>query len=173
MLFRSLTSGRLAPRADLAEPGWRFWERRTLNLHRVVALWSARGRALDPATFGGEARAVVRRHFRRAWWRGLGFAVVVACDAVRLGPDETKGLIDGRENAQGTWQWLVQVAPAQRAVVGAHTWIEGYLSPLYRELLDALAPGNEVVSLRKERDGLMRLLTAARPHLFPEFRDAA
>src|SRR5262245_20420844 len=34
----ALAAGRLAARADVVEPDWRFWERRSLNLHRVVGL---------------------------------------------------------------------------------------------------------------------------------------
>ena len=51
-------------------------------------------------------------------------------------------------------------------------WIEGYLSLVYRALLAGLEEqGYQVASVRKEKDGLMRLLTAAKPGHFPEFRN--
>jgi hypothetical protein len=167
----ALARGRLVARDDLAEPGWHYWERRNLNIHRVVGLWSYRGSRLDAQSFAAAVRATLGKHFRRSWWRGLGFGIVVESDDVLLAPEDSRGLIDGRENSQGTWQWLVQLAPRRRAAVGVHNWIEGFLSPMYRGLLDELARENQVVSLRKERDGLMRLLTSVKPGLFPEFRN--
>jgi hypothetical protein len=167
----ALARDRLSDRSDLSEPGWHFWERRNLNLHRVVGLWSRPPAPRAEESDSLPVRAALGRHFRRSWWRGLAFGVIVESDEVLLGPEASKELIDGRENAAGTWQWLVQVAPARKVVVGVHTWIEGFLSPLYRGLLDGLAREYQVVSLRKDRDGLMRLLTSVKPGLFPEFRN--
>ena len=167
----TLARGRLVARDELSEPSWHFWERRNLNLHRVVGLWSCRGERLDARTLAASVRTTLRAHFRRSWWRGLGFGIVVESDDVLLSPEDSGELIDGRENAQGTWQWLVQVAPPRRAAVGVHNWVEGFLSPIYRDLLGELARGNQVISLRKERDGLMRLLTSVKPGVFPEFRN--
>jgi len=56
-----------------------------------------------------------------------------------LGPDDLKVLVDVRENEKGTLQWVVLVASDARIALGVHTWIEGYLSPVYRDTLQALA----------------------------------
>ena len=167
-LLAELTSGKLPPRADLHEANWLFWERRNLNLHRVVALCTY---ASSPA---GELEARIRetigRHFRCAWWRGLGFGVVIEVRDVAGFPDEYRPLVDGRANAKGTWQWLILVSRSRRRAWGLHTWVEGFLSPVYRGLLDRLGgQGYEVASVRKEKDGLMRFLTAAKPGHFPDF----
>ena len=48
------------------------------------------------------------------------------------------------------------------AAIGVHTWIEGYLSPVYRSVLQKLEDGKfDVTTLTKEKDGLMTVLTGA------------
>jgi hypothetical protein len=170
-LISSLADGRLAERGDLSEPCWRFWERRNLNMHRLVGLWSL-PRTMGATELNTEARAAIGRHFHRAWWRGLAWGVVVEVPDIALSSEDLKELIDVRENVRGTWQWLVLVSGAKKTVLGAHTWTEGYLSPVYRGLLSRLQErGFQVTSVRREKDGLMKILTAARPRAFPEFQD--
>lgn len=166
----ALTAGRLRPREDIPESDWRFWERRNLNIHRVVALWT--GGASAAREIGTQTRATLGRRFRRAWWRGLGFGVVVEVRDLERFPEEFQDLVDGRENPKGTWQWVILVSRSRRKAAGIHTWIEGYLSPVYRGLLGRLEEeGYEIESVRKEKDGLMRFLTAARPRYFRDFRN--
>lgn len=165
-----LVAGRLSPRADIREPDWSFWEKRNLNLHRVVAL--CRYAPPTARELAARCRDTLGLHFRCAWWRGLGFGVVVELRDAAGFPDEYLPLVDGRANAQGTWQWVILVSRARRLAWGLHTWIEGYLSPVYRGLLNRLEEqGFAIESARKEKDGLMKLLTATRPGRFPEFED--
>jgi len=165
-----LTAGTLQPRADVREANWHFWEKRNLNLHRVVALCTyAPPTARELET---QVRETLGGHFPCAWWRGLGFGVVIEVRDVAGFPEEYRPLVDGRANPKGTWQWVILVSRARRKAWGLHTWIEGYLSPIYRGLLRRLdEQGFEVTSVRKEKDGLMRLLTALKPERFPEFED--
>src|SRR5258708_9149908 len=86
--------GRLSKRADFWEPGWQFWERRTVNMHRVVGLWSV-GRLPDAAELRTETRSAVGRHFRCRWWRGLGFGAVVELPDPLPAPESLEGLVDG------------------------------------------------------------------------------
>ena len=166
-----LARGRLVERCDVHEPNWRFWERRNLNMHRLVGLWRV-PHTLNATELDTEARAAIGQHFHRAWWRGLAWGVVVEMPEITLSQSDIKDLIDIRENSRGTWQWLVLVSRTKHVALGAHTWMEGYLSPIYRSLLDELQKREfEVTSVRREKDGLMKILTAARPRAFPEFRD--
>lgn len=168
-------------RTDLGEPGWTFWERRTLNLHRVVGLLRADRPFTDPRALDAELRGVLSRDFKRAWWRGIAYGVVANVDARAFTPDDLKILVDAYENDKGTMQWVILVAGDARAMTGVHTWIEGFLSPVYRAALHALqARGYHVSSVRKEQDGLMRVLTAVADgraraftgrDAFPAFRD--
>ena len=180
---RALERG-LRPRDDIRDPGWTFWELRTLNRHRVVGLVTEHRQFADAHDLEAEIRSVVARYFKVAWWRGMAFGVVADVPAITLRPDDLKVLVDVRENAKGTLQWVILVAGPARAALGVHTWMEAYLSPAYRGILQALtATGYHVATARKEKDGLMRFLTGAadfdvalhsfgiRRTAFPEFHD--
>lgn len=149
-------------RADLAERGWTFWEKRNLNIHRVVGLLRETQPIANAHALDAELRGALARNFKRAWWRGIAYGAVVASGGpVTFTPDDLKVLVDGRENSKGTMQWVVLVPPEGRTATGVHTWVEGFLSPVYRGVLQHLADrGYQVTSVRKEKDGLMRVLTA-------------
>ncbi|HYM92411.1 MAG TPA: hypothetical protein VEW91_12345 [bacterium] len=174
----------LRPRNDLREPGWTFWELRTLNMHRVVGLLNGPRQFADARDLEAEIRGVVSRNFKRSWWRGMAYGVVAEVATISLSPDDLKMLVDVRENEKGTLQWVILVASEARVTLGVHTWIEGYLSPVYRATLQALAEtGYQVASAQREKDGLMKFLTAGadvnvalrslgtKRVAFPEFRD--
>jgi hypothetical protein len=174
----------LQPRKDLREPGWTFWELRTLNMHRVVGLLHEHREFLDAHDFEATIRRVVSRNFKTSWWRGMGYGIVAEVAVSSLRDNDLKVLVDGRENSKGTLQWVVLVARDARVAVGVHTWMETYLSPVYRNTLQALgATGFQVSSARKEKDGLMKFLTGVadlnvalrsfgtRTEVFPEFRN--
>jgi hypothetical protein len=175
---------RLAPRNDLAEPGWRFWELRTLNMHRVVGLLEEHREFRDAHDLETAIRGVVARHFKRSWWRGLAYGIVAETTTMSSSADDLKQLVDVRENPKGTLQWVILVSSHARVALGVHTWIEGYLSPVYRGALQALAARTyRIASVKKDKDGLMKVLTAVadfdvalrslgtRRQAFPEFRD--
>ena len=175
---------RLAPRDDLVEPGWTFWELRTLNMHRVVGLLHEPREFRDAHDLETAIRGAVARHFKRSWWRGMAYGVVAEATAMSLSADDLKRLVDVRENPQGTLQWVILVSSPARVAMGVHTWMEAYLSPVYRGALQALAARTyRIASVKKDKDGLMKVLTAVadfdvalhslgtRRQAFPEFRD--
>jgi hypothetical protein len=174
----------LQPRNDLHEPGWLFWEVRTLNMHRVVGLLHAYRHFTDAHDCEATIRGAVARHFKPSWWRGMAFGVVADVRLISLGTEDLKILVDGRENAKGTLQWVVLVDSEAQVALGVHTWMEAYLSPVYRNTLRVLEiTGYQVSSARKEKDGLLKVLTGVadwnvalrtfgtRRRAFPEFRD--
>jgi hypothetical protein len=174
----------LRPREDLDEPGWTFWELRNINRHRVVGLVREHRPFADVHDLEAEIRSVVSRHFKCAWWRGMAFGVVGDVPSISLRPEDLKVLVDVRENPKGTLQWVILVASDPRAAIGIHTWMEAYLSPVYRSILQGLGNGGyHVATATREKDGLMRFLTAAadvevalhsfgtRRTAFPEFDD--
>ena len=172
---------RLKSRDDLHERGWAFWELRNLNMHRVVGLLRADEPVSDIAHLDANFRGVLERTFKRAWWRGIAWGVVADIGPLSVRPDDLKVLVDGRENAKGTMQWVVLVDGGAHRVTGVHTWVEGYLGPVYRAVLHSLADRRfQIDSIVKEKDGLMRVLTSVadgramaltgRP-AFPEFQD--
>jgi hypothetical protein len=114
----------------------------------------------------------------------MAYGVVAEVAAISLSPDDLKTLVDVRENSKGTLQWVILVATHARVTLGVHTWMESYLSPVYRGTLQALAEtGYQVSSATREKDGLMRFLTGVadvnaalrslgtRKEAFPEFHD--
>ena len=160
----------LQPRDDIREPGWTFWELRTLNQFK------------DARDLEAEIRGAVSRHFKCAWWRGMAYGVVADVPMISLQPDDLKVLVDVREFSKGTLQWVVLAAGDAHAAVGVHTWMETYLSPVYRSILQSLtAAGYRVATAVRQKDGLMRFLTAVADldlalhgfgprRAFPEFR---
>jgi hypothetical protein len=153
-------------------------------MHRVVGLLKEYRQFTDARDLGAEIRKVIARNFKRSWWRGMAYGVVAGAAEVSLRPDDLKMLVDVRENEKGTLQWVILVASDARIAVGVHTWIEGYLSPVYRDTLQALATtGCQITSVQRDKDGLMKLLVAganldvalhsfgAKRVAFPEFQD--
>jgi hypothetical protein len=98
--------------------------------------------------------------FKRSWWRGIAYGVVVDVTSVTLTEDDLKTLVDVRENSKGDLQWVILVARDAGVALGVHTWIEAYLSPVYRAVVEILMQsGCKVTSVRREKDGLMKFLT--------------
>ena len=174
----------LKPRTDIDEPGWTFWELRNLNMHRVIGLVTEHRLFADAHDLEAEIRAVVSRNFKRAWWRGMGFGVVADVPAISLNLDDLKVLVDVRDNAKGTLQWVILVAGNGGTALGVHTWMEVYLSPVYRSILQALSQaGCQVTGARRDKDGLMKFLTGVadaeaaigsfgtKRDAFPQFKD--
>lgn len=172
-------------RSDLMVPGWMFWELRTLNRHRVVGLFRARRAFASAQELNEEIRSVLSREFKRAWWRGIAYGVVVDLDAVALKADDLKMLVDVRENAHGDLQWVILTSSGDRVALGVHTWIEAYLSPAYRAILLSLESAKyHVTSVMRQKDGLMKFLTGVanldmaihtfgQRVAFPEFQNIA
>ena len=165
----------LRRRDDLDEPGWTFWELRTLNRHRVVGLLHTVRAAAEPGDLGREIGEVIGGHFHRAWWRGLACGVAVEVASVAWSPADLASLVDIREQRRAILQWVVLASTEDRRAIGVHTWEEIFLSPIYREALRALsAAGYEVATAVKGKDGLMRFLTGVSKLegvAFPEFHD--
>lgn len=168
-------------RMDINEPGWTFWEHRNINIHRVVGFLRAAREYPDARALDAELRGAMARHFKRAWWRGIAYGVVANVGALAPSPEDLKILGDAYENAKGTMQWVILIGPDARTATGVHTWVEGFLSPVYRSVLQSLSgKGCQVASVMKEKDGVLRFLTAVadgrvmaqtgRP-AFSEFRD--
>ncbi len=160
IITMAVTPRKLRLRTDAREPGWTFWELRTLNMHRVVGLLREDRPLADARALEASIRGAVSRRFKCSWWRGMGFGVVAQVAALPLRPDDLKVLVDVRENSKGTLQWVVLVARATPVAVGVHTWMETYLSPVYRGILQGLgAGGYQISSATRDKDGLMKVLT--------------
>jgi hypothetical protein len=165
----------LRPRDDVREAGWRFWELRNINIHRVVGLLADDRTFPDVAALGDELRGGITRNFRRAWWRGLAFGVVADVAALGWSPADLTSIVDGYENRRGVLQWVVLRSRASRSAIGVHTWEQVYLSPVYQMITRNLAAnGFSVQTVVKGKDGVWRVLTEVAElegMPLPEYRD--
>jgi hypothetical protein len=128
-------------------------------MHRVVGLLDEVRQFADAHDLGTEIRRSVSRNFKCAWWRGMAYGVIAEVAVISLSPDDLKMLVDVTENAKGTLQWVILVASDARVALGVHTWLEAYLSPVYRDTLQALAEiGYQVATAKREKDGVMKFL---------------
>jgi len=175
VISAAATQRKLSARSDLGEPGWEFWELRNLNMHRVVGLLERPRPLEDPRELETEIRSAILRNFKRSWWRGLAYGVVVEPAHVSWSADDLKGLVDIYENRKGVLQWIILAESGESHAIGVHSWVEGYLSPVYRAILDALtAAGWRVSRAIRGKDGLLKFLTIvseSKGVRFPEFRD--
>jgi hypothetical protein len=166
---------KLQRRTDLVESGWTFWELRTLNLHRVVGLVHECREFTSARDLEGEIRGAISRNFKRSWWRGLAYGVIAEVTSISWGTADLEVLVDIYENSRGVLQWVILVATDTRTAVGVHTWMEAYLSPVYRDTHQALtAAGFHVTTAIKGKDGVLKFLTGVSERkgvAFPEFRD--
>jgi len=138
--------------------GWNIWEHRTLNLHRGV-LHAPAVASTSWTELAQQVREISQRSFQVRWWRGFGFGVVI--ETLRLPQDVEHAIeaIDVRANRLGTWQWLIIAASADQAVIGLHTWKEGYLSSVFRALVDYYCRREYFVgTFTKEPDRLLQFL---------------
>ena len=137
------------------------WEHKTLNIHRGVL----KLRFTDRQSLSGMSDTVrerVRESFGVSWWRGFGFGAVVESPNI---PDDVATIascIHTRANSRGTWQWIILACGTAETAIGVHTWAEGYLTPVFLRLLGHYESlGYQVGGFKKEKDQLMRFLTAA------------
>jgi len=161
IISSTVTPRKMRLRSDINEPGWTFWELKNLNMHRVVGLRRAGISATDAASLDAALRAALARNFKRAWWRGIAYGVIIDVGTLTLTADDLKVLVDVYENNKGTMQWVILLAGDARHATGVHTWIEGFLSPVYRDVLQKLAEnGCRISSAMRDKTGLLKFLTA-------------
>jgi hypothetical protein len=140
-----------------ALPAWLAWQHKTLNIHRGVLLhWTA----LNPTwhELSQQTIAAAQRSFKSSWWRGFGFGAVLEVSSLPVDCECVIESISVRAHTH-TWQWVILVAHHDNVVLGIHTWQEGYLSPVYRELVAHFeSEGLTVGSFAKEPDRLLKFL---------------
>lgn len=153
---------RLRLRDEDTSPEWQVWERKTLNIHRGVLHWRPTDAHLTYTEMATEIRRTVKEKFKVSWWRGFGFGVLIDATAI---PDDISAIeesVDARASSKGTWQWTVFACEPAQIAVGVHTWTEGYLSPVFRDLLAGYeSQGWTVGRFKKEKDALIKFLMAA------------
>ena len=159
MTTEQILSQHLTPLETISGP-WRLWELKNWNRHRAV-LQRRTNFSGDAATLQKAVREEVASAFKISWWRGFAFGVLVESNGPPPDPAALITEIDPRNEPKGTWQWTVVVCPESKKVVGVHTWMEGWLSPLYHALLCHYEDqGFSLAWAVRPKDRLMKILTS-------------
>src|SRR6266571_2564867 len=170
MKIDELLIPQLKKRHDLSDSEWAIWEHRTWNIHRAVLVWSPAQTPTDYSEVSEAIRNKIQQTQKVSWWRGMGFGFIGIFPSLPKGIEACVDDIDVRENAKGTWQWSVICLGSEKAAVGAHMWMQGYLTPTYQTILSQFeADGYKVASFKKEKDKLTEFLTYALQ--LPEFQN--
>jgi hypothetical protein len=171
MSVENILKSKLKKRSDVSNREWTVWEHKTLNMHRVVLVWQPEQTPSQYSEISGIVRAKVEALFKVPWWRGMGFGLVAILPAVPGRVELCVDDIDTRNNSKGTWQWSVLFLQQHSAVIGAHMWMQGYLSSTYQQIIQSCeADGNKVATFKKEKDKLMKFLTST--VRLPEYDEA-
>jgi hypothetical protein len=123
--------------APKSHSNWALWEKKNLNIHRgLVALDAPRLKSIH--ALADEIRTGVREEFNPSWFRGFGFGTIVRLVEVPSDFAEICQYIDTRNKKGGVWQWAVVVLEEDKVAIAIHTWLHGYLRPVYDSVLEQL-----------------------------------
>ncbi len=116
---------------------WTIWQKKNLNIHRGLIEFTA-NRVDSIDDLAREVREGVRREFRPGWLRGFGFGTVIHFNDVPFDFAQICQHIDTRSSRHGVWQWIIVCFDEDKIAVAIHTWLKGYLRPIYDSVLQQL-----------------------------------
>jgi len=154
----SIDEGLLKLRKPCIEKCWRIWEKSSFNIHRGVIEWADTPCA-PVDDIAKRIRAGVNSEFKPGWLRGFAFGTILHLNSAPTDFCEICQHIDRRNKAAGVWQWAVVVFDQDRVALGIHTWMHGFLRPVYESVLNQLASqGYQCHSVDAEIDPLIDTL---------------
>lgn len=149
----------LKPKQPVSEEAWRLWEKKNFNLHRGVIEWTVDEEFESVHHLALRVREGVRTEFKPGWLRGFGFGTVLHVTSLSADFTEICGHIDTRNKKYGVWQWTILQFDDEKVALGLHTWLHGYLRPVYNSVLEQLArEGYEIQSADAQVDELVATL---------------
>lgn len=145
----------LTPRASKFSPDWAIWEKKTINIHRGVIDWNVSSPFESIDQIVGTIRAGVSVEFHPNWFRGFGFGVILHMQDIPADASKICNFIDPRNKRGGVWQWAILSFDGDQRAIGVHTWLHGYLRPVYESALGQLvSQGYECESIDSDVDTL-------------------
>jgi hypothetical protein len=127
----------LTRKAPKAHSDWAIWEKKNLNIHRgLIGLNAPRIDSIH--SLAEQIRLGVREEFKPNWFRGFGFGTIIGFKEVPSDFAEICQHIDTRNKKNGVWQWAVVVLQEDKVAIAIHTWLHGYLRPVYDSILQQL-----------------------------------
>lgn len=158
-MLPEFVNGRLKPWETKLPPCWHTWQYKSLNMHRGVIHWDATTERCTIVDIRDQFRHVAQFHYKPSWWRGFAFGAIVSLKHVDDSFQHAGELIDEYANGEGTWQWLVFHFPEAKIAIGVTTWIDGYLAPVYQDLMGQFkAAGYQCRSHVREMDAFLQTL---------------
>jgi hypothetical protein len=149
----------LTPMVPKCEATWHLWEKKNFNIHRGVIEWSLDEDFKSINEIALRIREGVKTEFRPGWLRGFGFGTVLHFKAVSEDFVQICDHVDTRNKKNGVWQWAILQFDDDKVAVGVHTWLHGYLRPVYDSILVQLEhDGYECMSADAEVDKLIATL---------------
>lgn len=133
----TIDSTLLTPITPKHHPTWALWEKRNLNTHRgLIEFTAARVDSIDD--LASEVREGVRGEFRPGWFRGFGFGTIIHFREVPSDFTQICRHVDTRNKRHGVWQWIIACLDEDKIAVAIHTWLHGYLRPVYDSVVQQL-----------------------------------
>ena len=127
----------LTRKAAKAHSDWTIWEKKNFNIHRgLIGLNAPRIDSIH--SLAEQIRLGVREEFKPNWFRGFGFGTIIRFNEVPSDFAEICKHIDTRNKKNGVWQWAVVVLQEDKVAIAIHTWLHGYLRPVYDSILQQL-----------------------------------
>ncbi|MEZ6064204.1 MAG: hypothetical protein R3B90_00515 [Planctomycetaceae bacterium] len=130
----------LTPRSPRTHDDWTIWEKKNFNIHRgLIEISVPRVKSIHE--LAEQIRQGVREEFRPNWFRGFGFGTILRLREVPADFAEICQHIDTRNKQHGVWQWAIVVLEEDQVAIAVHTWLQGYLRPVYDAILVQLEQG--------------------------------
>jgi hypothetical protein len=91
------------------------------------------------AVAAGLVRDIVKREFKPGLIVPFAFGAILHFDGTSPNASEMANYIDTKARWRDTWQWVIVCDESRKAAYGIHTWVHGYLRPVYDDILRQLA----------------------------------
>lgn len=138
---------------------WQTWEKKNFNIHRGVVEWYVDEGFQSIDEIALRIREEIKAQFRPGWFRGFGFGTILHFTEIPADFSNICAHIDTRNKKHGVWQWAVACFDEDKRAFGIHTWLHGYLRPVYDSVLSQLeSRGYECESVDADVDKLFVVL---------------
>lgn len=116
---------------------WSLWQKKNFNIHRgLIEFTAPRVNSIDD--LARDVRAGVQAEFQPGWLRGFGFGAIIHFHELPSDFTNICRHIDTRNKRHGVWQWVIACLDEDKIAVAIHTWLHGYLRPVYDSILRSL-----------------------------------
>jgi hypothetical protein len=140
--------------------GWNLWRKKNVNIHRgLIELTAQHMNSIHD--LAGEVREAVRVEYRPGWFRGFGFGTIIHFKDIPADFSQICQHVDKRNRLRGVWQWTIACFDEDKTAVAIHSWLHGYLRPVYDAVLKQLEEnGYQCFATDTEVDALIKKINS-------------